>query len=90
MTQKKTPPKRKSVRFEPESPSLAWINKKIPALVFSEAFKGCGLVVIEDFAPLKNSLIKVKIGDQAELEGKVVWKEQVGERVVRLGIEFVE
>ncbi|MGE3262606.1 MAG: hypothetical protein AB7K68_12565 [Bacteriovoracia bacterium] len=87
---KKTPAKRQSIRFEPETPGLAWINKTIPALVFSEAFRGCGLVVIEDFAPLKGAKVKVKIGEQPELEGKVVWKEQSGERVVRLGVEFLE
>lgn len=93
MAEKKKAPaaKRKSTRFKPEaSDMLALVNGQLPALVFSEAYRGCGLAMIEDFAPIKNAQVSVKIGAQPELKGKVVWKEQAGDNLVRLGIEFTE
>lgn len=80
--------KRKSTRFAPESPVLAWLDKKIPALVFSEAYRGCGLVVLDEYAPVKGAVVSVKVGDQPEVKGEVRWKEDLGKDVVRIGIEF--
>lgn len=83
-------PKRKSVRFVSDPPVTAAVNGKYPALAFSEAAKGCGLVMIKSHAPRQGDEVKVALANMAAVKGVVRWVTALDENIVKLGIEFLE
>jgi hypothetical protein len=86
----KGPGARKAVRFQDKESLNALINGKIPALAFSEASKGCGLVVLSSVCPDKDEEVKVKIGALASLRGVVRWRKPLDKDVAKIGVEYLE
>jgi hypothetical protein len=97
----KQPVKRNSLRYAPEPNSIAWVDHKmestefkplIAALIFSESFRGCGLVIIntKETRLEVGSICRVKIGDLTPIESEVRWREQLHPDVVKLGLLFTD
>lgn len=83
-------PKRKSVRFVSDPPITAVVNSKLPALAFSEAAKGCGLVMIKNHSPRQGEEVKVALANMAAVKGVVRWVTALDENIVKIGIEYLE
>lgn len=81
--------KRKSTRFQSDPPVSVFVNGNVPALAFSEAAKGCGLVMLAKFAPGQGDTVGVAIGHLAPVEGVVRWVTALDEDVVKIGIEYL-
>jgi hypothetical protein len=90
---------RNSLRYVPEQDTIAWVDHTMEsaefkpqaaALIFSESFRGCGLVIIDtQKLHLKvGSICRVKIGDLTPIEGEVRWRKQLHSDVVKLGIQY--
>jgi hypothetical protein len=90
---------RNSIRYVPEQNTMAWVDHAmesadfkplVAALIFSESFRGCGLVMIDTKKVRLDvgSICRVKIGDLTPLEAEVRWREQLQPDVVKLGILF--
>lgn len=95
----KKPIKRNSVRFDPDEGTYALIDADpkersfdptIPALVFSEAHKGCGLVILATSKLQVGDVFKVQVGDLPVLSAEIRWREQVDQQVIKLGVMYLE
>lgn len=82
--------KRRSTRFLSDPPVSVFVNGNIPALAFSEAAKGCGLVMHAKYAPRQGDTVGVAIGHLAPVEGVVRWVNSLDEDIVKIGIEYLE
>ena len=62
----------------------------IIALVFSESYGGCGLVVVgPDKLPV-GTLCKAKIGVLEPMRGEIVWKTQLDNLIAKIGLKLLE
>lgn len=91
--------KRKGVRFKSDRNAVAFVDTEMKsrkfdpstsALVFSESFKGCGLIVLTTDALKVGDQCRVKIGLLPVLMGEVAWREKVDKDILRIGIHFLE
>jgi hypothetical protein len=91
--------KRNSFRYAPKLDTIAWVDYKmesaefnplVAALIFSESYRGCGLVVLDtkETHLEVGSTCRVKIGDLTPMEAEIRWREQLHPDVVKLGIMF--
>lgn len=81
--------KRKSIRFLPEENTTAWVNGAA-ALVFSEAHRGCGLIMVAAHCPVKGEEVTLVIGPLAPLRGIVRWRKNLDAEVAKIGIEYLD
>lgn len=92
---------RKSIRFEPDEGTLAYIDTtprehksefdpKIMALVIDEALDGCGLAVVNNKTLFEGDICLVKVGLLDPLIGEVRWVRELDEEVHKIGIMYLE
>lgn len=90
---------RKNIRFRPDASVIAQIDfggataefkPTASALVFSEAYTGCGLVVLTADLSNLESTIRVKIGDLAPLTGEIVWVRELDSEVCKVGVRYLQ
>jgi hypothetical protein len=93
--------KRKSTRFDPGPGTIAMIDLQgresgefrptLLGLVFSEAFKGCGLIVLSRDGEIKvGDTWKVKVGKLSPMAAEIRWVKFLDEQVARIGLEYLE
>ncbi|MBI2522007.1 MAG: hypothetical protein HYV97_16440 [Bdellovibrio sp.] len=91
--------KRSQVRFRPDPNVLAAIdlnpeNKKfsptLRGLVFSESYSGCGLVMLLSPHMMVGDICKIEIGVLAPLKAQVMWRTQLDDQVMKLGLKLLE
>ena len=91
--------KRSSIRYQPDEGTFALIdcdadaktfNPTLPALVFSEAHKGCGLVALTSDHLQVGRILRVQVGSLAPLRSEIRWREQLDPNVIKIGIMFLE
>jgi len=91
--------KRSSVRFKPDEGTYALIDLNperetfdptLPALVFSEAHNGVGLIVVATPRLQNGDIIRVQVGNLAPLKGEVRWREQLDVDTLKIGLLFKE
>ena len=88
---------RRFIRFPADALSVAhldWIESGSfrpteMALVFSESQGGCGLVLLHQDVNLRQK-IRVKVGDLQEILGEVVWKHQLDNDVLKIGVRYLD
>ncbi|MBT3984416.1 MAG: hypothetical protein HOE90_23875 [Bacteriovoracaceae bacterium] len=90
---------RKHIRFNPGPETTAKLdfgpvdgefNHQLSALVFSEAYKGAGILTYADDRIVKDAKLKIEVGVLSPLKAKVAWIESVSDEFVKVGIEFLE
>lgn len=92
---------RQSIRFAPDEGTVAWIdptlrehwqdfNPILAALVVDEAQAGCGLVVLARDWLREDIQCMVRIGNMTPLKGQVRWLRDLGEGVVKVGVEYLD
>lgn len=90
--------KRAHVRFTPKDPSLAKIDTRTAAisfkvqlygLVLTEAFGGCSLVIRRTEELQLNGLCKIDVNEVGPLLARVVWRKDVDEELIKIGIKFL-
>lgn len=92
--------KRRFVRFEPDVGDYAQIDKnpddgdfKVDsiALIVDEApYGGCSLVCLKNAGMEKGAVHRFKIGKLSPLRAEIVWLREVDDKVVRIGLRFLE
>lgn len=61
------------------------------ALVVEEApMGGCSIACLKSIGLKNGSLCRIKIGHLAPFRSEVVWEKELDEKLVRLGIKFLE
>ncbi len=50
---------------------------------------GCGLVMIIENSLRQGQNCRIKLGDKSPRKAKVIWRNEVDESLVRLGLEFI-
>lgn len=92
--------KRKYIRFQVDPNTTAGIcplekakegHAFIPeftALVYTEAYGGCGLVVLHHPSIEEGRRLMVKCGELAPIAATVRWVNKLDEDVLRIGLEF--
>jgi hypothetical protein len=96
-------PVRRHLRFPPDEGAVAWIDPrsgvqpqnfspKFAALVTDEALAGCGLVTLARNSLVKGAEVMVQVTDLAPppQRAQVRWTRDLGDGVVKLGVEFLE
>lgn len=93
------PNQRRSLRFQPEVGAHAEIGYldvdgnfvlEKAALIIDESYSGVGLIVIDDEKYIPGHIFCVKMADLGILKSVIVWKRSVGEKAVRMGVNFNE
>lgn len=92
--------KRKYIRFEPDSGDFVQIDKnpvsqefqfqEVALLVEESPMGGFGLVCLRSVGLVKGSIYRFKVGKMAPLKAEVVWERILDDKVVRLGLRFLE
>lgn len=92
--------KRRFIRFEPDVGDYAQIDKspgegdfKVDsiALIVDEApYGGCSLVCLKNAGMEKGAIHRFKIGKLAVMRAEVVWVRDVDDKVVRIGLRFLD
>lgn len=93
--------KRKSLRFSPDQTAYAQIDLEghctddsfdpsIVALITDEAYKGCGLVMLNTDALKVGDQCALKVGKIGPIMAEVKWREEIDSRVIKVGFLFLE
>lgn len=92
---------RQYLRFPPDEGAVAWVDpnphatKKsfkptFAALVTDEALVGCGLITLFQDWIGEGTEFTVRVGKLAPIRAQVRWTRDLGDRVVRIGVVFIE
>jgi hypothetical protein len=96
---------RKHVRFKPDPLDVAYIQftpkgESEPPAKFKPdcvayieelaPFGGCGLVISDRPELQAGAVLRIQLGPLSPLLGKIVYKNTLSERLVRLGCQFLE
>lgn len=90
---------RKSIRFQPDANTLAYIKRlknkdsdsiDCVGLVSNEAGKGFGCVSLFENSPSEGEECMVKVGELAAIAAKVVFVKKIDDDAVKLGFEYLE
>ncbi len=91
--------KRKSIRFEPDLGTFAFVDFHVDAKTFKptvsgltidESFRGCSFVA-KTAAGLKvGAVVRIKTGNLAVLSGQVRWIKKFTTKIVHVGIEYLD
>lgn len=91
--------KRQSVRFKPDADEIAQVELELRngpfrpstwGLVFEEAAKGCGLVILIKEAPQVGQVVRVKVGKLSPLRAEVRWVKALDSEIYRIGLMYLE
>ncbi|MBI3555072.1 MAG: hypothetical protein HY074_02260 [Deltaproteobacteria bacterium] len=97
-----TGPKRKHTRFRPEPTTIAWIDSTgdggvntkfrpdLVGLVYEEALKGCGLVLLTPDRMRVGDVVTVKVGEMDPVAAEVRWRKVLDFRVLQVGLQYVD
>ncbi len=94
-------PKRQSVRFSPDPGAYAQIDVEgnchdedfdpsIVALITDEAYRGCGLVMLETDQLNIGDKCSIKVGRIGPILAEVKWKKEIDTSIVKIGFQFLE
>ncbi len=92
-------PKRKHTRFRPEPTTVAWVDSSgeggkfapdLAGLVYEEALKGCGLIVLSADRLLVGDIVVVKVGELAPVAAEVRWRKVLEFCVLQVGLLYVD
>lgn len=92
---------RRHLRFPPDEGAVAWVDPnphatradfkpRFAALVTDEALVGCGLVTVDQGWIEAGTEFTVRVGRLAPIRAQVRWTRDLGERVVRIGVVFID
>ena len=91
--------KRKYPRYKPETDTFVTIETKgggkaytpnTGGLVFSESYGGCGIVLLATNELQTGDICMAKIGPLHPMRAQVVWRTQLDNNVIKIGIKFLE
>lgn len=91
--------RRKYIRAAPDADEYVQIDLKtegdfsfeVAALVVEESPLGGCSVVCLDSVPLDvGSFCRMKVGNMSPLKSEIVWRRILDEKVIRLGVKFLE
>ncbi len=92
--------KRKYIRFEPDSGDFVQIDKnphssefhfqEAALLVEESPMGGFGLVCLRSVGLTKGNVYRFKVGKMAPLKAEVMWERILDDKVVRVGLKFLE
>jgi hypothetical protein len=91
--------KRSGVRFFSDPGTFALIdikpkkkdfNPEFRALVVTESFKGCSLVIVNALLFVKGDKVKIKVGDLSPLVAEIRWSVELDDGIQKLGLMFLE
>ena len=90
--------KRNFIRFDAEkntvgllsfNDSIKSFNPKYIGLVFNEAYKGCGMIMLYSDEIKKNMNCIVQCGNLNPVEGRVAWVCRLDSNTLKVGIEYL-
>jgi hypothetical protein len=90
---------RAHVRYAPDEGDFALIDPqadgaefspKIPALIASESYRGCGLVVMKNANLNTGDKIRLQVGKLPPLKAEVRWRMKVDAEIFRVGIMYLD
>ena len=95
---KKKIQERHSIRFSPDPLTVAVVfqlNGKaltpaLVALVLNESFSGCSVLINHDVPFQKDQKVKIKVGQLAAMNAKVIWVKNLEESIFKIGLKFLE
>lgn len=91
--------KTRSIRFKPDNEDYAVIgqlndNGQLEtdkmALILTESYSGCGLVVVDGSDFQIGQQHHLKVGDVGPVLSEIVWIKQVDEDLYRLGFKYLK
>lgn len=91
--------KRKFTRFKPDPGTVALVDTEkldgdfrpeITALVYEEAFKGCGLVALMTPKMCVGDKVRVRVGEVGPQVAVVRWRMSLDVGVLKLGLEYID
>ncbi len=91
--------KRKGVRFFSDPGTFALIDirpkkkdfaPEFRALVVTESFKGCSLVIVNALLFVTGDKVKVKVGELSPLLAEIRWSVELDDGIQKLGLMFLE
>ncbi len=89
--------KRSHIRFKADLNTIAQVGfqdkiddfePELLGLVFSEAYNGCGLVMLDHMAVEKGEICIIKCGDIVPTLAKIRWVQRLDGDVIKVGIEY--
>ena len=93
------PYKRRSIRFSPDMPTLAYLRPElegqmgqgeVPGIVRDESYRGC-CVLLKGETPVEMGIEGViKVGALAPLKFRVAWIQRIQRGYKKVGIEYLE
>lgn len=98
-TKKNAEVKRGSVRFEPETNSIAYVDAgssdkafapQFVAIVLDESYRGARLAIKANAKIKEEGLIRVQIGQMAPLIAQVRWRKDHTPKLIEIGVKFLE
>jgi len=98
MQKKSAVPKRKSTRFSPEPGTMARVTfgketkskREFPALVVSESYGGCALVLANTPPLGLGNRLEIQVGTLAPLVAEVRWVIALDEHIYKAGFAYLE
>lgn len=91
---------RKFIRFAPDPGTFAAIdmnqNFDVPfepthfAMVFSESFSGCGLIILKNKSLKEGRHFRVQVGKLNPMVAGVKWRKDLDSEIARIGCVFLE
>lgn len=90
---------RQAIRFDPDVGAYAeigytdqnsqWVVEKV-ALILNESYTGCGLILVDEGKFQIGTRLLVKVHPLEPLFAEVVWRKPLEEKVVRIGLKYLE
>jgi hypothetical protein len=91
---------RSLLRFAPDPGTFAAIDMSLDldvkfapqhfALVFSESFSGCGLIVYNNRGIKEGSQFRIQVGQLTPMLAEVKWRKDLDKEVARVGCVYIE
>lgn len=91
--------KRKSIRFEPDLGTFAFVDFALEAKAFKptvsgltidESYRGCSFVTKSDSNLKAGKEIRIKTGNLAVLSGQIRWVKKLTPKIMHIGVEYLE
>jgi hypothetical protein len=90
---------RKYTRYKPDPGTVAFIDPEpdehkdftptIPALVLSESYGGCGLIVLASDGLEKGDICQIRVGRLSPMDAEIVWAKKIDAEVCKVGVKFL-
>ena len=89
---------RKALRYRPQETTVATVDLlgddgqylgNIKGIVFSEAARGCGLVVLFRSDLKLHQFVQIQVGALAPIKAKIAWLSEMDEDIMKVGFEYL-